>query len=202
MLENSSIPFQLPIGAGQLSVFGNDGTIIENDIYLNHVTEMKNVPEMVALIMQKDLYYDKKAQLERECRIFTKYLISQSPNDYVIDKYYEANIKSAELSHAPADRFQRILLSIAVKSFFMTSFVDSYASIFLKDSLFRKKLILLLAILENSPPFYAKFDYPDSSNSFHIFLTFGLHGIWLAFSLILSIILFTPLYFVLKIVRK
>jgi hypothetical protein len=45
------LPAMLPINAGQLSAFDNDGIIETNRIFDRHVSRMKNIDQMLAETM-------------------------------------------------------------------------------------------------------------------------------------------------------
>ena len=89
-------------------------------------------------------------------------------------------------------------MKLSARSPLLVRLADAYASLFLKHSLLRKKLILLLAILENAPPAQAKFDHPDSAKLLGLLATLGWHGVVYAATLILSVILFGPLHLILR----
>jgi nucleoside-diphosphate-sugar epimerase len=155
-LETLHLP--LPISAGQLSVFGNDGTIVENDLHATQAPGMKTVAEMTALTLQKEAQFEAGQRLERECRIYTQYLVSEMPSEYIMNKYYEAHAKLNSLNQTPAAGLSRLLYKLSIKSPFLTRIADFYSAFFQKTSLLRKKLILLVAILENSPTTFTKFE--------------------------------------------
>jgi hypothetical protein len=101
--------------------------------------------------------------LERECSVFCRYLIGKEPNDYVQRKYREAH-RSPPLAHIdysnPSDSF---LVKLARISPWNTKLIESYARVFHQSSLVRKKLILLLAILESCAPTDSYLDSVDST---------------------------------------
>ena len=202
ILENRFTNTHLPINAGQLSAFGNDGTIIENDLFLQKTTRMKNVQEIVNLSLGNWNELIKDKQLDRECQVYSKYLIQQVPGKYVVDKYHDAHKKSRDLRRPPKNKFDEVLIKLSSKTPFMTKIVDSYAALFFKNSLFRKKVIVLMAILENSPLSYLAFEAPDSKSPFLIALSLGLRGIYFVFTLAFSLLLFIPLRIFLSITRK
>ena len=89
--------------------------------------------------------------LDRECQVFCGYLLDCIPSRYVLGKYREAHEIAPEFSgQTPLDRF---LLRTARRHWFLTKVVDSYARIAAPYCLLRRKLVLLLAILETSPQF-------------------------------------------------
>ena len=91
--------------------------------------------------------------LEHECRTFTRYLAGRDPTPYVVAKYCEAHEVSAAFG---GDRFDRRLTAAARYHSATTLLADAYARFFAPHGLLRKKLVLLLAILEISPPFFQK----------------------------------------------
>ena len=94
-------------------------------------------------------YNDFIAILSRECDVFCRYLLKQEPNDYIRKKYQKAHQAEGSTLKAFDDAFDVKLLKIATLHHFATRIVDTYTVIFFKHSIVRKKLILLLAILES-----------------------------------------------------
>ena len=87
--------------------------------------------------------------LGRECDVFCRYLVKQEPDDYIRKKYQKAHQVEGSTLKAFDDAFDTKLLKIATVHHFATRVVDAYTAIFFKHSIVRKKLILLLAILES-----------------------------------------------------
>ena len=101
------------------------------------------------------------AQLDRECRTYTRYLIGQLPNPYIVTKYREYHRITGTFAALRNNRFDRLLVGLAARSPFLARVTDIYASRFRKDALLRKKLVLLLALFECSPP---ACDYLDTTD--------------------------------------
>src|SRR5205823_3568092 len=99
--------------------------------------------------------------LDRECTVFARYLVGESPGGYVLEKYRDAHAKSALADIRVDDAFDRVLLHIALVHPVATKLVDAYTAFFFKTSTVRKKWVLLLAILESAPPAFHLFDSPD-----------------------------------------
>jgi hypothetical protein len=100
------------------------------------------------------------SHLRRECQAFARYLIGDAPLPYVIEKYVSAHDKRPAL--VPAHAFDRFLVGFAAAGPFFTKIADSYARLVAPASPLRKKLILLLAILESSSPAYRSFERVDA----------------------------------------
>ena len=102
--------------------------------------------------------------LDRECSVFCRYLIGQEPNEYVKRKYRDAHrsLSWARVDQAnPSDIF---LLHVARIRPWSSKVIDAYARVFRPASLVRKKLILLLAILESCAPSHLYLDAVDASS--------------------------------------
>lgn len=89
------------------------------------------------------------AGLERECRAFTRLLTGQPPTAYVIRKYLDAHHGRPELDAATG--FERVLVTHASRGPIMARLADAYARRVFPRGCLRKKLVLLLAIVETSP---------------------------------------------------
>ena len=96
-------------------------------------------------------------RLEQECYTYGRYLIEQDPKPYVVRKYiaYHAQF-GARI--APNDDLDRFLTEISGRGPFWARLADTYASRFHKRAAVRKKLVLMLALLECSP---GSFEYLD-----------------------------------------
>ena len=85
-----------------------------------------------------------------ECRAFTRYLVGVNPTEYITSSYQRL-LPSADVAHAGSDALiERCLLAAARGGGLPLRMADGYARFFRPRSLLRRRLILLLAILENS----------------------------------------------------
>ena len=102
--------------------------------------------------------------LTRECRVFTRYLSRRDATEYVVTKYLDAHRLLATLT--PADRFEGVLVSWASATPTMARLADAYVRRCHPRGVLRKKLVLLLAVLETTPPFCDDIDVaPDRSSA-------------------------------------
>ena len=99
--------------------------------------------------------------LNRECSVFSIYLVGEPPSEYVKKKYREAHQTGLFLDAAahPAEDF---LVRVASIGSWSVKIIDVYTRIFRPVSRVRKKLVLLLAILESCAPSHARLDSVDS----------------------------------------
>lgn len=86
--------------------------------------------------------------LERECRVFTRYLAGVAPPPEATRKYVEAHRVTRAFTHGPS--FERFLVAVARLTPPLTMLADGHARLVAPRSLLRKKLVLVLAILESS----------------------------------------------------
>jgi len=139
--------------------------------------------------------------LHKECEMFCSYLINQKPSKYVREKYQDAHIKGSIRLHTESG-FDKLLMGAAVINPFFVKLVDVYTGLFSKRALFRKKLILLLAILESSAPSCHYLDSITTSNKAILFLKMFQNVMFFTGSLVLSIIIFMPLHLIFKTLFK
>ena|SRR5579871_4979983 len=130
--------------------------------------------------------------LERECRSYSHYLAGQAPTSYVIEKYmdYQNNIAAME----PSDRFDALLVSFSSRGPLCARLADSYASIWRKGSLLRRKLVLTLALLECTPPTFATLDRPPVSGWTPTIARLAVDAGCFAGSVAVSVALFAPIH--------
>lgn len=101
--------------------------------------------------------------LAGECGALCRYLVDRDADDYVVGKY-EAGHRAEVLGlQAGASAFDRLLLRVGLLHPLMTRAVDGYAALLFKRALLRKKVTLLIAILETRPPFSSLLDRVDDA---------------------------------------
>ena len=102
------------------------------------------------------------SRLERECRTFTRLLTGARATPYVIGKYVDAH--RVRQTFQISDAFERALVDAASSGPVMARLADAYARRAMPRGVLRKKLVLLLAILETSHEFHRDVDTgPDRS---------------------------------------
>ena len=77
--------------------------------------------------------------------MFCRYLIGSDPTAYVVDTYCGAK----ELKRASSSASDVALLEVARRGPWLARAADAYASVFARRSTLRRRLILLMAILES-----------------------------------------------------
>lgn len=132
--------------------------------------------------------------LDLECNTLTHYLIQRAPTPYILAKYREAHQVSPKLARLGTMPFDRFLVELTHKNIALTKLVDSYTAVFYRNAAVRKKMVLLLAILESCAPTYAIFDQPDANGRAAFLFCFVQQGIVFALSLMVAVILLLPLH--------
>src|SRR5947209_5491873 len=97
-------------------------------------------------------------RLARECTTFCRHLLGRRPSAYVLAKYQEFHRLPAARAVRPARAVDRALLAAARLHPAAALPADAFARIFRPGCALRKKLVLLLAILESSPQFAEQLD--------------------------------------------
>ena len=94
--------------------------------------------------------------LARECDAFCRYLSARPATPYVLGKYTEGHLAGvADRPHTGV--FDDVLVRVATSGTLAARIADAYARVFDRGAVLRRKLVLLLAILENTPPTHAAF---------------------------------------------
>lgn len=135
-----------------------------------------------------------QAALDHECRVLTSYLLRLAPSSYVLAKYRDAHAAGA-LPASPAGPFDRLLARLAIRRPSLLKLVDAYASVFFRTALVRKKMVLLLAILEASPRVHACFDSPDPGGTVGLLAGIAGRGSAFLLTLLLAVVVLGPLQF-------
>jgi hypothetical protein len=132
-------------------------------------------------------------RLLEECRTFCRYLINQTPNHYVLQKYRDGHRAGGLRRDFTPNRFDQTLVRIAAINTFATRIVDTYTRAFFKTALIRKKLVLLLAILESCAPTHSGLDAAESCTRPMLFMSLLQKLLMFSMVLFFSAIVLAPL---------
>jgi hypothetical protein len=142
---------------------------------------------------------NKEASLGRECRVFFHYLCNLRMDPYIVTKYCEAHRKTPTYTSSPG--FDHFLVEFAARRSSFTRMADSYTRFFAPRSTLRKKLILLVAILESSPLGSTFLDTVDSENRWLLGVRLLLQGTRFVANLALGTALLLPCHLVHTLIR-
>jgi NADH dehydrogenase len=162
----------LPVTAGQLSSFRFDGVTAEHRSQAG-------------------------VALAGECRAFVRYLLRADADTYVIEKYAAAH---PVLALSPVSRFDSALLTFARVSPLCTRLADSYASLFFRTAALRRRLVLLLAILETHAPFHQTIDRTVGGSAPLLFARLSIATAGALLSLLAGTLILAPTRVVLALV--
>jgi hypothetical protein len=130
-------------------------------------------------------------QLGKECSIYTRYLTGLAPSKYILDKYQDFHLsRGANVGSA----FDRLLVRIAARSPWMTRLADTYASRFCRGSELRRKLVLLLGLLECAQPSAAYLDSPAAPSAVGAWAGLTAAAVRYAIALAAAVFLLAPLH--------
>lgn len=129
--------------------------------------------------------------LRDECRQFTRYLVGEAPDDYVLEQYVALH-ETTLGDTTPIPAADNALLRAARSSMLGLRCADAYARFFRPNALLRHKLILAFAILENSRGYFAHFTSGSSLGVPVALLRIVLSVAGFCFALLASLILIAP----------
>jgi len=129
-------------------------------------------------------------RLAREARVFTAALIGGDPSPYVVRQYARGHVS---LPLAPIQGFDVVLLGVARGGPALTRMADAYARLFVRRSILRRKLTLLLAILESAAPSEAEFA-PVAASAAGTLVRLAVSGIAAATFSLAGVIILGPLH--------
>lgn len=133
--------------------------------------------------------------LDRECVRLTEYLIGERPTPYVLAKYRDAHLRTTLLNSPEGQRaFDRRLLEIALKCKHAVRLVDTYAALLARDSMVRRKLTLLLAILETSPNTCNRFDAAREAGKANAWAGLLSQAFGFAVTAVVAVVVLAPLH--------
>lgn len=130
-----------------------------------------------------------EAALEAECGRLTRYLLGEAPSSYVVACYLRAH--RASPAFAPQDAFDRVALRLAAAPL-GAPLADAHARLFAPTSTLRRKLVLLLAILETSAPSFRRVDAPGPRLAALAWLRLAWIGLTAGLAALLGCLLLLP----------
>lgn len=96
--------------------------------------------------------------LAPECQAFTRYLAGRPPDDYIRGRYQRGHARIPYRLAGGGSAADRAILRVARLGPLAARMADIYSRFFRPTGVLRQKLVLLYAILENSPETHAWFN--------------------------------------------
>ncbi len=132
--------------------------------------------------------------IRAEAALFCRYLVGASASSYVVAKYASGQkVLPGATGRARGDAFGERLVRFALRGRVHTQLADTYARFFAPYSLLRQKLVLMLAILENSPEIGRALNSSLSASRIATCVSLLQHALGTATSLVVAVLLLGPL---------
>jgi hypothetical protein len=189
--EALAIGHRLPISIGQLATFRFDGVVGRDS--RDEAAPARPLAAMLAAGPTGGS--SSHGVLERECRVFTRHVLRADPTAYVVGRYVDAH--EIVPAYGEGSRFDRALVAFAARHPVTARLADSFARVFAPASTLRRKLILLLALLETSAPAWRTLDAPPAGGAVRVLARLAASGAASLVSLIVGTVLLLPLRLVL-----
>ena len=132
-------------------------------------------------------------RLERECDVFARYLTGRVAEAYVGRKYQEAFGVGQKAQLAVCGRFDQLLLTLAGTHPLLTRVADIYSRFFSSGSVVRRRLVMLLALLESDAVSIQRLDFPTCGGLAGFVLGMGVRGLVSLLLLVPALLILLPL---------
>jgi NADH dehydrogenase len=185
LAESSGLGKLLPVTAGQFSSFKQDGVATPNVLQADLAPPRVTVAGMIAMAPARQ-----DDALDRECRVFTKHLVGANPDELVMASYRRAVASLPALAATSA--WDRALLSVARGGTIGARCADAHAALFARSSTLRKRLVMLLAILESRSPYAEYIDKPLGGTPAGAIVRLGVRGVVALIGLLAGTLLLLP----------
>lgn len=131
--------------------------------------------------------------LRAECTTFTRHLIDRDPTPHVLTKYIEAHELGIVVPAGGISGYDRALVDWAKKGGLVARAADIHARFFAPKGLLRRKLVLLLGIIETDPEGRAAADTALGESFLVTFLRLSWWGSVSVLLLFGGLVLFLPM---------
>ena len=191
LVEKPLLPL-LPLTAGQLATFANDGLADPHAAHAHLPPRIRKAPRAAETLTdaapsaQNPTLSD--AELTREFSRHARYVIGLDPTPYQTGKYLDFHHRKGLV---PRDAFDTFLMRVSRMGSLGLALADAYSGLLYRRAMLRSKLVLALAILEVSAPSFAKVDAPEPGGRF-VFVRMALRGAMSAASLLVAVVFLVP----------
>lgn len=128
-------------------------------------------------------------ELVKECGVFTRHISGRTATPQVSEQYAAAHQVLPGME--PSDGHERWLLRVARLGPVACRIADAWARLAAPEGALRRKLVVLLAILEVSPPYAEQLDQPRGGATLE-WLRIAASGVAFAGALAIGLVLFLP----------
>lgn len=123
-------------------------------------------------------------RLERECDVFCRCLSGAPPSEYVLRKYVAAHERGVVDPEGGSSSFERAVVALARSGPFVARALDAWSRVFANGSLLRRKMVLVLSLLEVRSPHADALDTPTGASRIAMFLGMAWLGVRFALSVV------------------
>jgi uncharacterized protein YbjT (DUF2867 family) len=183
----------LPITVGQLATFRFDGVARPNMLVDARLDRLARLEDWLNAA-RSDEPIDSPNVLTEECHALTRAIAGRFPSPYVVSKYVAAHRVHPDLTRPRG--FDATLVRWARRGPLLTRLADGYARRAVPRGTLRKKLVLLLAIIETAPGFRPSVELTDRVSPVAVVLRLVLLGVTGFLVTIGGAVLFGPLQLV------
>ncbi len=131
--------------------------------------------------------------LEKECGVWSRYLVDRMPSSAVLARYQDAHAQGIVEGPESCSTFDRVLVRVARIAPSLARLCDVHARIFRPAGLLRRKLVLMFALLEADRQSHARVDEASAGSRLGLNLSLGAWLVRFALLLGLGLCLFLPL---------
>lgn len=186
----------LPVSAGQFSSFLHSGAAAPHpwtEARRQTLVPLASMlgPADASTSPAASAAVDPPEVLAAECVVFTRHVLGVAPAAAVVDAYVRAHTASPRYRAVTA--FDARLVTVARRGPLLARLADAHARLLDPAGLLRRKLVLLLALLETTPPHYRAIDAPLASSLPATVLALGARGAVAAIIAVIGLVLFLPL---------
>ncbi len=129
-----------------------------------------------------------------ECRVFTGYLAGRTPDEYIRLRYERGHARIPYRLAGGLTAADRAILRVARLGTVPARMADIYSRFFRPTGALRQKLVLLFAVLENSPETQAWFNSAAEGGPVTLIGGLAVSGLASAFLLVAGIVCIGPLH--------
>jgi len=182
----------LPVTAGQFYAFLHDGVPEPSEGVVPAVPDRRGADDLIpppAAAGERAADVD-EGSLAAEADAFCRYLTGHAAPRYVRLKYVEAHVVGASPDRGAS--FDDVLVALARRGSTRARLADAYAAVFSRAGTLRRKLILLVAILESTGETANVVDSPDAGSGFRFVVEAFVRGLSFPALVLLAVLWLGP----------
>jgi hypothetical protein len=139
-------------------------------------------------------------EVQRECRALTRWLVGAEPDDYVISRYARGLASATFREGARRGSADGVLAAVGRTGRPGLALAHTWARFFAPAGAFRRRAVLLSAILESAPPAFAAFE-PPRAGRLRAWSALVGAGLLFVVRLVAALLIIGPLHLVAHLTR-